>query len=71
MTTNTEFKEKLLERTLKFSENLILLINKLPKTSANLIIFHQIIRSGTSIGANYREACEGESAKKLFTGWSY
>jgi four helix bundle protein len=39
------------------------LLGKLPKTSANLIIFHQIIRSGTSIGANYREACEAESAK--------
>ena len=63
MTTNIKFKEKLLERTLKFSENLILLINKLPKTYANLIIFHQVIRSGTSIGANYREACEAESAK--------
>ncbi|MCX6704676.1 MAG: four helix bundle protein [Candidatus Woesebacteria bacterium] len=45
------------------SENLILLINKLPKTSANLVIFHQTIRSGTSIGANYHEACEAESAK--------
>jgi four helix bundle protein len=61
--TNAEFKEKLLERTLKFSENLIFIINKLPKTTANLIIFHQVIRSGTSIGANYREACEAESAK--------
>lgn len=63
MTTNVEFKEKMFERTLQFSEDLILVINKLPKTSANLIIFHQVIRSGTSIGANYREACEGESAK--------
>lgn len=63
MLTNVEFKEKLLERTLQFSENLINLVNKLPKTSANLIIFHQIIRSGTSVGANYREACEAESAK--------
>lgn len=65
MTTqeNIDFKNKMLERTLNFSESLILLINKLPKTSANLIIFHQVIRSGTSIGANYREACEAESAK--------
>jgi four helix bundle protein len=65
MTTqeNIDFKKKMLGRTLDFSENLILLINKLPKTSANLIIFHQIIRSGTSVGANYREACEAESSK--------
>lgn len=65
MTTqeNIKFRQIMLERTLKFSENLIFLINKLPKTSANLVIFHQIIRSGTSIGANYHEACEAESAK--------
>jgi len=63
MDTKVEFKEKLLERTLQFSENLINLVNKLPRTSANLIIFNQVIRSGTSVGANYREACEAESAK--------
>lgn len=63
MEAKVEFKEKLLERTLQFSENLINLINKLPRNSANLIIFNQIIRSGTSVGANYREACEAESAK--------
>ncbi len=60
---NRVFKEKLIQRTLKFSEDLILLINKYPKSSANLTIFSQLIRSGTSIGANYREACEAESAK--------
>ena len=63
MPANVEFKEKLLERTLQFSEDLINLTNKLPKTSSNLMILNQIIRSGTSVGANYREACEAESAK--------
>lgn len=58
-----EFKAELLKRTIEFSDKLISLINKLPKNTANLIIFKQIIRSGTSIGANYREACEAESAK--------
>jgi len=53
----------LLERTLKFSEGLIKLINKLSKNLINLEISKQVFRSGTSMGANYREACEAESSK--------
>jgi len=53
----------LLERTLRFSEELITLIGKLPKNLVNLEISRQVLRSGTSIGANYREACEAESSK--------
>lgn len=53
----------MMNRTFNFSESLILLTNRLPKTAANLVIVKQITRSGTSIGANYREACEAESAK--------
>lgn len=60
---NVEFKDKLLSRTLIFSTNLISIINKLPNNHSNLTISHQVVRSGTSIGANYREACEAESAK--------
>lgn len=60
---NIEFKSKLLNRTLIFSTNLISLINKLPINPSNLILTRQIVRSGTSIGANYHEACEAESAK--------
>lgn len=54
---------KLLERTFNFSEKLIKTIVKLPNNSVNLILRKQVIRSGTSIGANYREACEAESSK--------
>ena len=53
----------LLERTLKFSENTIQLVNKLPKNIINKPLIHQLIKSATSIGANYREACEAESRK--------
>lgn len=58
-----EFQSKLLKRTFDFSENLILLLVRLPKNSVNEILIKQGIRSGTSIGANYREACEAESGK--------
>jgi len=53
----------LLDKTLKFSENIIHLVNKLPKNTVNNIFIRQLVRSATSIGANYREACEAESSK--------
>ncbi len=58
-----ELQKKLLERTFNFSERLIKTVVKLPNNSVNLILRKQVIRSGTSIGANYREACEAESSK--------
>lgn len=33
----------------------------LPRTSPSFIIAHQLIRSGTSVGANYRAACRARS----------
>ena len=60
---NEEFKKELLNRTLTFSNNLIDFVLTLPSNFVNDIIRKQLIRSGTSIGANYREACEAESAK--------
>lgn len=53
----------LLERTLEFSESAIKFLVKLPKNPINNILVRQALRSITSIGANYREACEAESAK--------
>lgn len=55
--------QKLSDRLIKFSLELIELSGKLPKTLANLKILDQVIPSGTSIGANYNEACEAESSK--------
>ncbi|MBI2613500.1 MAG: four helix bundle protein [Candidatus Levybacteria bacterium] len=47
-----EFRKKLIE----FAIKIIKLTKTLPKTSENMIIFNQIIRSSTSIGGNYAEA---------------
>lgn len=44
------------ERTLKFGKDIIFLVNKLPKNIVNVNLCSQIVRSGTSVGANYREA---------------
>ncbi len=51
------------ERSLDFSKKLIGLIKKLPKDTINMKLSGQLIRSGTSMGANYREANETETKK--------
>ena len=53
------------DRTLKFAESIIELCKKVPQTPVTLPIISQLIRSATSIGANYAEA-NGASSKKDF-----
>lgn len=53
------------ERTAKFGENIIELCKKVPKTVVTTPIISQLVRSGTSIGANYSEA-NGASSRKDF-----
>jgi len=60
----------LLERVTLFSEKLIELCKRTPKSSINDPIINQLIRSGTSIGANYNEA-NGASSKLDFRNKIY
>ncbi len=53
------------ERTIKFSKQTIKLLKNTPQTSLNNNIISQLIRSATSVGANYAEA-NGASSKKDF-----
>ncbi|HTK03485.1 MAG TPA: four helix bundle protein [Alphaproteobacteria bacterium] len=53
------------ERIFKFVVSVIKLIKVLPKTEENKVIFLQIIRSDTSMGANSEEA-DGSSTSKDF-----
>ncbi|NQT49260.1 four helix bundle protein [Candidatus Kuenenbacteria bacterium] len=53
------------ERTAKFGEDIIDLCQKIEKDFINRPILNQLLRSGTSIGANYMEA-NGASSKKDF-----
>ncbi len=61
--TNKEFAEKLEKRTIKFAIEILNLSASLPKTTEALVIRNQLSKSGTSIGANYREANRGRSKK--------
>ena len=51
------------ERTARFGENIIVFTKKVPKHEITRPLISQIIRSGTSIGANYCEADCAESRK--------
>ena len=51
------------ERTLRLGKEMIRLAQKLPKNTVNRRLVDQVIRSGTSVGANYREANETETKK--------
>jgi len=53
------------ERTAKFGEEIINFCRKLKEDTISKPIINQLVRSGTSIGANYMEA-NGASSKKDF-----
>jgi four helix bundle protein len=56
----------LAERTKRFALQIIRLFSALPKTTEAQVIGKQMLRSATSVGANYREAHRGRS-KAEFT----
>ena len=58
---NKEFSKLLEKRTREFGVRIILLSATLPNTTEARVIRNQITKSGTSIGANYREANRARS----------
>jgi len=53
--------KELRERTKGFALRVIRLVGALPNTIAGRALGAQLVRSGTSVGANYRAACRGRS----------
>ena len=49
------------DRTKQFALRIIRLFGSLPKTTEAQVLGKQVLRSGTSVGANYREAHRGRS----------
>ena len=58
---NKEFSKRLEDRTNKFAISIIKLSSLLPNTPEGKVIRNQITKSGSSIGANYREANRSRS----------
>jgi four helix bundle protein len=53
--------DDLKSRTKRFALRVLKLVAALPKTTEGRIIKGQLVRSGTSVGSNYRAACRGRS----------
>ncbi len=51
------------ERTAKFGENVILFCKKVPRNPITIPLITQLVKAGTSVGANYCEADDAESKK--------
>ncbi len=58
--------EEMKKRTKTFAIRIIKMFRLLPKTEEARIIGKQVLRSGTSVGANYRAVCRARS-KAEFT----
>jgi four helix bundle protein len=58
---NKDFSQKLEKRTRLFAVRIIKLSTLLPKTPEGNVIRYQITKSGSSVGANYREANRSRS----------
>ena len=62
MTNQTPIKKfDLEERTAKFAESVLKFAKKIPQNTINTPLVSQLVRSATSIGANYSEADDAES----------
>jgi four helix bundle protein len=58
--------EKLDERSFKFALRIVKLVSALPRTGTGDVMGRQVLRSGTSIGANIEEAY-ASTTKRDFT----
>src|SRR5262245_13916796 len=53
------------ERTKQFALRIIRMYSALPKSTEAQVIGRQVLRSGTSVGAHYREAIRGRSTAEF------
>jgi four helix bundle protein len=54
-------KDEMKRRTKQFALRVIRLVESLPKGRTAEVIGRQLLRAGTSVGANYRAACRAKS----------
>ncbi len=58
---------QLKNRTKSFSIMILDLVEELPASIAGKAIANQIVRSGTSVGANYRAVCRARSDREFIS----
>jgi len=59
-----EFAELMRRRTFAFALAVVQFCRKLPYTAESAVFRGQLLRSGTSVGANYRASCRGRSPRE-------
>jgi four helix bundle protein len=59
------------DRTKRFALNIIRTFSTIPKTTEAQVLGKQLLRSGTSVGANYREAYRGRSKAEFISKCGY
>ena len=59
--------DDLKKRTKSFALRIIRLVEALPKGRTAGVISRQLLRSGTSVGANYRSACRARSTAEFIS----
>ena len=58
---NDDKREEMLLRTKRFALSIVRLYCSLPKRTVEQVLGKQVLRSGTSVGGHYREACRAKS----------
>ncbi len=64
--TKQEFIEQLRNRTKQVAIRIIKMYKEMPQEQVSWILGKQIVRSSTSMAANYRAACRARSSKEYF-----
>ena len=63
----SQLSEQLRKQTKEMAISAILLTRKLPQNDEGWTIKKQLIRSATSVAANYRSACRGRSDREFYS----
>ena len=66
MVEKTSFNDIFRKRTKQFSIDVILLCQHLQKNTINFVLINQLVKSATSVAANYRAACRARSGNEFF-----
>lgn len=61
----SDFAEELKQRTKRFGVRVYRVVESLPKNGSASVLGKQLLRCGTSVGANYRAGCRARSAAEF------
>jgi four helix bundle protein len=67
MTEKEIFIEVLKKRTKTLAVDIILFVDTLKQSKASAVIIYQLVKSASSVGANYRASCRGRSKAEFFS----